>query len=484
MCRAKCRSFMYRRNDILVNRAFEDVIKKSAKPRLCFIILGLLRLTLELGEDFAGNVYADLTGNSKPSRYYVRKVLDYLIDEGLINQTESANTIDGKAKRWEFTNKFHLLEDSESRYYKTIADMENYMNVVDTVNDQYLSKYSTELIEADYHSEWRNTLEEKHTDQFIPALAELETRKYLYDYDRMLVLNGRLRENIDSFPKVLKQRRPFRIKYKPQKTGRLTAQPHIYFNKPLRQFIVPSEDPGLNKGGMFSIDYSAQEFRILASIINNSYLNNLIQNSDNFWQDIIKELDPPAEYANKKFIKRILLSTVYGSNGNGAVDLIFKTWKEKDEYIKKKVIGDNVTRIMDRIKNLIPEIAIIRDGLIDEYENGNDIVFQDGIEFQRSYTEKGRRKPLRYTILNNKIQSIGSAIIRRVIINADNMKNCRLHFPVHDAAVFYVPDESNYDKALIEATKLMVETAKEVIGDTIPMPVDVEWERGFEHANN
>lgn len=472
---------MVMKSDILVNKAFKESVIQSECPNLCFLILGLIRFNKRLAHDYIQGIYYDLYRDTEyGSQYYIRETLKYLIEnQGLIKKVGYHNSKKKMGTKYECTEKFYRIESQDTRFYHSFRDMENYNKVVNIDQSNYFKWYETDPIdEANYYKCWLGKLSKKHANKFLPALANLEEREYIYDYDRQLILNTRKRANTKSLTGDLKLRKRFKIRYEPQKTGRLSTNPHIYINKPFRKLIVPATDPGLKKGALFNLDYSANELRIFASLVQNKDLTNLLNTSKNVWQDIIKILNPPEEYANKKFIKSILLSTLYGSDGDGSVNEIHNTWAKKNKYIKNKVIHEKVNLIIDKIKEVIPEIETYCQSLIQKYQYEGELYFKDGIKFKRSYHKKsGRKKSLKVTIVNNYVQALGASIIRRVIINSSLLKYCRLHFTVHDAAAFYVEDKHNLEIAKQEAEAIMVQSAHEVIGSKIKMPVNLEWER-------
>lgn len=463
---------MVKRQDLLVNRSFKDVIDKSKSPNLCFLILGLLRFNQELAHSYIQGIYYDIHRDpDKGSRYYIRETLKYLQDEELIKKVGTHNADLDKGSEWEFTDKFHQIDSEDSRYYHSYSEMQSYVNGVNIEQGNYFKWYSDKLIdEGNFYDQWRNMLSKEHAEEFIPALADLEDQEFYYDYDRELIEYSIKRLNI-SADLDFKKRRPFKLRYFPTKTGRLNTKPYHYFNKELRKLIVPKEDPGLQRGCLFNLDFSAQEPRILASIIDNQRFSDLLNNAENTWKALIEYIDPSGDYfTTKDTFKNLFIKTLYNSNGYTYAQDI----SNNNYNISFDTIYGQIRETIKDIHTQIPEIETYRNELIQEYLDQGELVIKDGVKFQSETDHKG---VLKRRILSNYNQAYGSAIIRRMITNSYKLRHCRIHNPVHDAAVYYVPDKTNYQQARDEATQLMNDSARQVLGNRIKMPVNEEWHR-------
>lgn len=500
---------MYRtKRDLLVNIAFKPVIIKKPKiSKLLFLIIGLLRHSDQLATTFISKLYQDFYAkNKKMSPYFADKAINFLIAENIIYQIPTTIIYSNKNMKWKpspyksreykFTQKGRDLDAQNKRYFHTLSDMLNFRYKVDQTNKKYLEKYSSKLAKRPhYHKQWKEILNNNHFENFIPALSNMEQQKLIFDIDTVLIDNIKNRYPL-ILAKDLLKRKHFTVKYAPLTTGRLSSKPHIYIRKIFRRYILPAKDPMLIKGSIFNYDYSANELRILASLIKNKRLIEILNDEKSDpWLMILNELNLPYNAWNvilnpfptserkkmkRQFIKNIFLSCQYGSIGSGSVNHIFNNLKKRKIYIKKKIISEVIDPIFKKINEKFPEINQYLNYLIDEYKKTGHMDLIDGIQYVRPRYKKGKRKgqlkPLKFSILNHKIQSIAAAILRRVIIAGQDLEYSEILYPVHDEVVFYCPEKSKHEEAKKEAAELMRRIGKELIGDVVPMIATMEWE--------
>jgi len=459
---------------------------------LCFCILGLLNNKQDLPANYVVQTYNQHFKRGKAQSaniYQVNKAFRFLRDrDNEIIQIEHTYDIKDRIPyKYRFTDYYIRLRRNCTRFYRTYSDMRKYQNVIKIGNQSVstnISKYETSI--TNFNSDnWTESYSGNYWDSdFIVNLKEMSGQLMYFDYGGAQCY---AKDNsISVFPFHLPFS-AFNISYSPTVTGRLNPDPYIYFKKEYRRFIVPVEDVKLSKGSIFSLDFQAQELRIIGHYCSNGLFTQIC-NKQNVWPDLIDQIDVsqldnqiPSQY-HKSVVKDLIYSIMYGSSGDGPVKNIAKRLKKHSIYLPYSRIEPFVKESIQKIYCLFPEIEEYRSQLLDEYKmSPNTYRLPGGLVFKRGYTKpknggKPRKKPLKTTLLNHQIQATGSLILRYIITNSGQLKYCRILYPVHDACVFYVPNKDDHSSAVNEAVKLMESCAQEVV-PRVKMPVELEWER-------
>jgi len=405
--------------------------------------------------------------------HQIRKTFEYLVNNGWIIPIDKGSYFrylrEDKTVRiastWEMTDKFKSVCLQSDKFYKSLSSWRNRKAISFDIN-------SITVNTSSYYCDWERILPESNdTITFISSLAKLENNTVFFD--RKTALEEYYRGNIK--PKgAMPAYGKTALKYYPLKTGRLQSDPHAYLGKALVPFITPAEDKKLKYGTLFSLDFSSQELRLLASFTGNGQLQRDVKYEDDLF-DIIYYRLPQYLKDVMKNIKSHFYAITYGSNGQSLTkDLHEKTGAPIN-------IANSLAQSFFReIDRMYPEIKRFQRKIEQELQSKGHIKAPGGVvrvagdDDGITTKNKVNKNYAHRTALSHYIQGGGATVTRHIVTESVNLKHCRLHIPIHDGFVFYTTGD--IDLAVQEAELMMKECASKVAGD-INMPVKMEWKR-------
>jgi len=412
--------------------------------------------------------------HKKVSRNCVHRTLLHLMARGYINRIYRGSYKSRKASIYQLTYKYQLLLKSSDRFYHSLSDIRNCKGSFSN-EDQRVKHLTGPKVTAavDFHSDWRNILPESlETDHFITALSALEANQVCFRRLNALREADSLSGFHQTYP--LKPGN-IQIAYKPTVTGRLQSVPHTFIGKDLSRFFRPAEDPDLEKGFLFSLDYSQQELRLLAYHCKDSSMLRYANDGGNMFKQMIGQLQMHPSI--RKCSKGAIYSFIYGSDGWALKSALDKEFGFDPKHLKyaRKFGAD--------LRQLYPSINQLQQELETKLMDDRLIIAPGGVqrvvdEKSDAVTNKGlvSKRWVRRTALSHTIQGSGAWITRKVVAAAVNLKESRLFMPVHDGFIFYSQSD-NAKEAVSEAKRLMESCAKEV-APYIQIPAKVEWSIG------
>jgi hypothetical protein len=450
----------------------ETMVPDYQRRAAMFLIFSELLQGNELGIDYLTKRYGTFT-REHIGRSTFRRLLKQLQDDGLIKIDMYGHRTTHHAHHYVPTPAGHELMRTSSKAYWTYYDYQRKRNSITkghpNLNGDYL------VPEQEHYAEWLTLLPStRETDQFINGLVQLESHPLIYR-----------RYEANQHPAMMKRlfqlrnlpNDPFRVSYRPLRSGRLQSVPHTYIGKDLVPFIRPTEDPHLNKGILFSLDFSSQELRILASMLpSSSPIHHWSQNPDNHFAELLNIYDIKMP---KHLWKGFMYSFLYGSQGAALKDAL--------SYNEAIVMGHfsrwgAARSIVAEFTAKVPEVVSLREQFSEEFVQNHAIAAPGGVtrfvDLEDDLTKRGtiKKNRARSIPLSHVIQGAGAYIARVIVAKSTTLKYCRLHMPIHDGFVFYCKN-SLFKGALAEAGSLLTS----VTGDLIPgmeFPHKIEWVRG------
>jgi len=412
--------------------------------------------------------------HKKVSRNCVHRTILRLMDEGYIERIYRGSYKARKASIYRLTSKYQMLLQTSDLFYHSLSDIRDQKNCFSSEDQRIKQLTNPEFtVAVNHHQDWKSLLPKStETDQFITSLRILET--YQISFRRLDALTNAhsLSGLHQTYP--LKHGN-FQISYKPLATGRLQGVPHTYIGKDLSRFIRPAEDPNLENGFLFSLDYSQQELRLLAYYCKDSTMLKYANDTQNMFNQMIGQFQMHTSIRACR--KHAVYSFIYGSDGWALKEALDKEYGFNPKHLEyARVFGSELRRLYPSITNF--QHSLER-GLIDS----RSLVAPGGVmrtaEFEdRAITKKGKvsKKWARRTALSHFIQGAGAWIARKVVTAEANLRESRLFMPVHDGFIFY-SQSNDPTKAIIEAQGLLESCAKE-IAPHILIPSKLEWSIG------
>ena len=455
----------------------ESLVPDQQRRNALFLIFSELLQGNELGVDYLTHRYGTFAKESI-GRSTFGRLLRQLQDNGIIVVDMYGHRIDHRAHHYTITpTGFKLIRDSAYAYW-TYYDYQRKRNTL-RVGDPILTG-DYHIPEHAHYADWIQMLpESRETDLFIRGLIQLESQKLIFHRYKALQhpsMTGRLYQ-LRNIPN-----KPFNVKYRPLRSGRLQSVPHTFIGKHLVPFIRPAEDPYLNDGVLFSLDYSSQELRILASMLpTNSPINQWAQNPDNHFAELLQTYGIGIP---KHLWKGFMYSFLYGSQGKALADML--------SYQEALDMGFNSSRaaaraLVSEFTMKVPEVVKLRKDFSEEFVKEHAITAPGGVtriaDVSEDLAKRGtiRLHKARTIPLSHVIQGTGAYIARTIIANSTKLKYCRLHMPIHDGFVFYCK-LSVYQEAYAEASALMNDASKLIIPN-VAIPNKIEWVVGADGEN-
>jgi len=447
----------------------ETKVPDQQRRNAMFLIFSELIQGNALGIDYLTRRYGTFT-NMSIGRSTFGRLLRQLQNDGIIVVDMYGNRVEHRAHHFTFTTKGHDLIRSSSYAYWTYYDYQRKRHTL-RIGDPILHG-DYHIPEHEHYAKWIQMLPDtRETDSFIRGLIQLESHSLIFHRYKALQhpsMTGCLYQ-LRNIPN-----NPFHVKYKPLRSGRLQSVPHTYLGKHLVPFIRPSEDPHLNDGILFSLDYSSQELRILASMLpTNSPINQWSQNPDNHFAELLQTYGIGIP---KHLWKHFMYSFLYGSQGKALAD--------KLSYQEAFDMGFNsnwtaAKALVSEFTMKVPEVVKLRKDFSEEFVKEHAITAPGGVtriaDVSEDLTKRGtiRKHRARTIPLSHVIQGTGAYIARTIIAKSTKLKYCRLHMPIHDGFVFYCK-RSVYQEAYAEASKLMNDASNLII-PTVTIPNKPEW---------
>lgn len=453
----------------------ETLSTDTRNQNLLFLIFSELLQGNELGLDYLVKRYGTFTRQSI-GRSTVQRMLRLLRDEGLVKVDIWGNRYEHRANHYTLTPKGHDLLRSSSTVYWTYNDYLRKRNMV-CIGDPILQ---TGKWESDHQSieSWfdlmPNTAE---TFDFMEGLMGLEARDVIFKRleatrDQIVVVKRFFQ--LRNIPNGV-----FNIRYRPLSSGRMQSVPHTYIGKELVPYIRPAEDPNLDHGILFSLDYSKQELRILASMLDESSLiRQWANNPKNGFEEL---LDLYGICIPRQLWKGFMYSFLYGSEGYALADQLSYSEARALGYYNRHDAG---RKIVSQFKEKVPEVNKLREHFTDVFTLNQVITapggFTRGVNPDEDLTKNGslKKNRARQIPLSHIIQGTGAYIARSIVARSPKLEYCNLHMPIHDGFVFYCR-KGLYKEAVKEASELMTNVAQSIV-PKVPMPHKLEWIVGQE----
>ncbi|MEA3286974.1 MAG: DNA polymerase [Candidatus Marinimicrobia bacterium] len=447
----------------------EQSVSDPQRRNALFLIFSELLQGNELGLDYLVTQFGTYT-NSSIGRSTIQRLLKQAQTDGLIVVDIYGHRITRRAHHYTFTPKgFTLIRESAYTYW-TFYDYQR---------KRKTRRVSDLIRSGDYHipehahyADWIQMLpQSSETDLFIRGLIKLESQTLLFHRYKALQhpsMIGRLYQ-LRNIPN-----KPFNVKYRPLRSGRLQSVPHTFLGKHLVPFIRPAEDPHLTDGILFSLDYSSQELRILASMLpTSSLINQWAQNPENHFSELLESYGISIP---KHLWKGFMYSFLYGSQGKALADML-----SHQEALK---MGFNSCQtaaraLVSEFTTKVPEIVQLRAEFSEVFVKEHAITAPGGVtrvpDVTEDLTKRGtvKKHRARTIPLSHVIQGTGAYIARTIVAKSAKLKYCRLYMPIHDGFVFYCHGNV-YQEAYAEASKLMNEAAEQIIPN-IEIPHKTEW---------
>jgi len=449
----------------------ESMVPDQPRRSALFLIFSELLQGNELGIDYLTKRYGTFTRESI-GRNTIQRLLRQLQDEGLIKIDMYGHRTTHHAHHYTLTPNGHELIQTSSKAYWTYYDYQRKRNSITKGHPNL--KGDHHVPDQDHLAEWLTMLPSaRETDQFLDGLVQLESQTLVYR-----------RYEANQHPAMMKRlfqlrnlpNGQFELRYRPLRSGRLQSVPHTYIGKDLVPFIRPAEDPHLNDGILFSLDYSSQELRILASMLpETSPINKWAQNPSNHFAEL---LDKYGIKIPKPLWKGFMYSFLYGSQGAALADEL-----SYDEVIGMGYYSkwSAARALVSEFTAKVPEVVSLREQFSEEFIRDHAITAPGGVtrfvNIEDDLTKRGavKKNRARSIPLSHIIQGTGAYIAREIVARSPQLRYSRLHMPIHDGFVFYCKNDL-YLEALAEAGKLMKDIARQII-QGIEIPHKIEWLR-------
>ncbi|MBT4512158.1 MAG: hypothetical protein HOC20_08125 [Chloroflexi bacterium] len=453
----------------------ETLSTDTRNQNILFLIFSELLQGNELGLDYLVKRYGTFTRQSV-GRSTVQRMLRLLRDEGLVRVDIWGNRYEHRANHYTLTLKGHDLFRTSSMAYWTYNDYLRKRNTV-RIGDSILqtNKWESEhrSIEDWFHSMPNNS----ETIGFVEGLMGLEARDAIFKRleatrDQIVVVKRFFQ--LRNIPNEV-----FNIRYRPLSSGRMQSVPHTYIGKELVPYIRPADDPNLDHGILFSLDYSKQELRILASILDEaSLIRQWANNSESGFEELLDLYDISIP---RQLWKGFMYSFLYGSEGYALADQLSYSEAREMGYYNCHHAG---RKIVSQFKGRVPEVNELREHFAEVFTLNQSITAPGGftrhVDPEEDLTKKGslKKNRARQIPLSHIIQGTGAYIARTIVAESVNLRYCQLHMPIHDGFVFYCRN-GLYPKAVQEAGELMSTVAQAIVPN-VPMPHKTEWVAGKE----
>ncbi len=450
----------------------ETMVPDQDRRTALFLIFSELLQGNELGIKYLSKRYGTLT-KGRIGRSTFQRLLRQLQDNEIIKVDLYGHRTTNHAHHYTLTSGGHELVATSSRAYWTYDDYKRKRCSISVGHPNLKGGYY--VPDHEYYAQWIERLPHtKETDRFINGLIQLESHKLVFRRYEALQNPAMIRHlfQLRNIPN-----RTFKVKFRPLRSGRLQSVPHTYIGKELVPFIRPEEDPHLEDGILFSLDFSSQELRILASMLTeDSLIYQWSQNPGNHFSEMLAMYDIQMP---SRLWKSFMYSFLYGSQGAALADgMTYGEAIQMGEFSRWAAAKS----IVDDFNEKVPEIVALRDHFSEMFVRDKAITafggFTRHVNPDEDLTKKGtvKKNSARQIPLSHIIQGMGAYIARLIIAESVNLKYCRLHMPIHDGFVFYCRREL-YSEALREASELMSSIAQAVVPN-IPMPHRIEWIKG------
>jgi len=462
------RTHVYDRICKHIDTMVPDIQRRTA----LFLIFSEMLQGNELGIEYLTKRYGTFT-REQIGRSTFQRLLRQLKDDGLIKIDMYGDRTTHHAHHYVPTPKCHELIRASLKAYWTYNDYQRKRNSITKGHPNLNGDYH--IPEQDHYAEWLEMLPSaKATDQFMDGLVELESHPLIYrryEANQHPAMMKRLFQ-LRNLPKG-----PFKVHYRPLNSGRLQSVPHTYIGKALVPFIRPAKDPHLNDGILFSLDFSSQELRILASKLPpSSPIHVWAQNPENHFAELLNIYDIKMP---EKLWKGFMYSFLYGSQGSALKDALsyeqalgmghFTRWGAA-----RSIIGEFTAKV--------PEVILLREQLSEEFSQNKAITAPGGVtrivDNAEDLTQRGtvRKNRARSIPLSHVIQGMGAYMAREIVARSTGLSYCRLHMPIHDGFVFYCKS-SLFKEALDEAETLLTGVAEDLVPGIV-FPHKIEWVHG------
>jgi hypothetical protein len=453
-------------------RHIDTMVPDIARRTALFLIFSELLQGNELGLDYLTKRYGTLTKDSI-GRSTIQRLLRQLRDDDLIKVDIYGHRTTHHAHHYTLTLAGHDLVKTSSKAFWTYGDYQRNRGSINAGDRALAGNYH--IPEHEHYASWLRMLApSKDTDRFISGLVQLESHELVFRRYEALQNPAMIRRlfQLRNIPKT-----SFNVKYRPLRSGRQQSVPHTYIGKELVHNIRPANDPHLTKGILFSLDYSSQELRILASLLSaDSPINQWAQNPDNHFSELLAIYDIKMP---QHLWKGFMYSFLYGSQGEALADAMnYEEAVQMGEFSRRSAARSIVSDFTKKV----PEIVSLRDHFSEIFVRDCEITAPGGftrmVDPGDDLTRRGQIKKnrARSIPLSHIIQGTGAYIAREIVARSPRLKYSRLHMPIHDGFIFYCTREL-YKEAITEAGDLMTDVANDIIPN-IAMPHKIEWSKG------
>ena len=439
-----------------------------------FLIFSELFQGNDLGVDYLRKRYIT-TYRKGIGRNTLHLLLKQLREDDLIEVETYGDRFKRRANHYRSTIKVLRLVENSSRRYLTYGDYQRKRNALST-SDVILER-QWQAPAHNYIADWLAILPEgESTNSFIKGLIRMSNKEVIFKRHEALANPAALKSN-RQFRNIPDG--PYNVNYRPLRSGRLQSVPHSYIGKELVPYIVPYQDPYLQDGILFSLDYSSQELRILASMLpESSCIYKWALDPENHFSQMLKSYDVqiPAHLQ-----KGFMYSFLYGSQGHALSEEL--TYYEALELGFESSMAAARAFVSD-FNAKVPELNKLREGYGSIFSLDHKIMAPGGVfryvNPEEDLTKRGmvKKNRARSIPLSHIIQGTGAYIARTIVAESVNLKYCQLHMPIHDGFVFYCR-KGLYEQAVREANELMTSVAESIVPN-IPMPHKLEWIVGQE----
>jgi DNA-binding HxlR family transcriptional regulator len=448
------------------------MVPDKARRTALFLIFSELLQGNELGLDYLTKRYGTFTRESI-GRSTIQRLLRLLQDDGIIKVDIYGHRTTKRAHHYTLTPVGHDLARTSSKAYWTYDNYNRNRGSITSGDPNLKGNYH--IPEHDHYADWLEMLpKSKETDRFIDGLFQLESyelifRRYEANQNPAMVKHLHQVRNLPSIP--------FQEIYRPLRSGRLQGVPHPYIGKELVHYIRPVDDPHLSEGILFSLDFSSQELRILASLLPaDSLVHQWALNPGNHFSELLAmyNIDMPPH-----LWKGFMYSFLYGSQGWALADQMSHEEATKIGEFSRIAAARS---IVNDFTKKVPELVSLREHYSGLFIRDHAITAPGGVtrhvNSQRDLTTRGqvKKNSARSIPLSHIIQGTGAYIAREIIARAQQLKYSRLHIPIHDGFVFYCSREL-FNEAIVETGKLMTDVANDIIPN-IEIPHKIEWSKG------
>lgn len=440
-----------------------------------FLIFSELLQGNELGIEYLVRQYGTYARDTL-GRHKMNDLLLMLREQGLIEVDIWGNRFERRAHHYRLTAKAYSLIQQSSTAYWTYADYlrrRNAQQIWDPVHQA-----SSWEPAGSYLDLWFQMLPNTpESNDFLAGLLDLESRDLVF---RRLEAT---REQIAVLDRFIQLRNipnmEFKPRYRPLSSGRLQSVPHLFLGKELVPYIRPASDPFLEHGFLFSLDYSKEELRILASMLDSSSpFRQWADDPNNGFEDLLNIYGiniPP------KLWKGFMYSFLYGSEGYAlGKDLGY------DEAIAMGYYSnyDAGRQIVREFKQKVPEVDELRNHFSEVFTSEHAITAPGGVvrpvDPHKDLTKRGtiKKNRARQIPLSHIIQGTGAYMARTLIARARHLKHAQLHIPIHDGFVFYC-SKGSFHEAYREAEELLNSVARDIVPQ-VEIPHKREWMIGVD----